>query len=72
MPVGAVCTEEPVFNLSSKLKGKILHHSSAFTSENIIAFLRFMQFIACSFSLVIQVAVPSNCLGGEKKKFIYL
>ena len=77
MPVGAACTEEPVFNSSSKLKGEILqfhvHHNQAFTSENIIAFLCFMQCIACSFSLVIQVVVPSNCLGGEKIKiFMYL
>lgn len=74
MLVGAACTEEPVFNFSSKLKGEILqfymHHNSAFTSENIIALLCFMQCITSSFSLLIQVAVPSNCLGGRKNKNI--
>lgn len=76
MLVGAACTEEPVFNFSSKLKGEILqfymHHNSVFTSENIIALLCFMQCITSSFSLLIQVAVPSNCLGREKNKNIHV
>lgn len=63
MPVG---TEEPVFNISSKLKGEMLcfyvHNGSALTLEGIIAFLCFTLFITCLFSLVIQVAVQNNCL----------
>lgn len=71
MLVGAACTEEPVFNFSSKLKGEILqfymHHNSAFTSENIIALLYAV------YHFLILFANPSSSSkqlfggGGEKK-----
>lgn len=73
VPVGAACTEEPVFNISSKLKGEVLYFSvrngSALTEGRYHCF----SLLSAVYHLLVLFGNPSSCAKlFETKYFSFL